>query len=1160
MQNKSIISPIIMFIMIFMFSSAVMAADWNCVNCSDCNSKINSASAGDTIYLDTSISGQNVDCILINKSYITFDCQNNVIGGDSDLYGYGIYVKDPQSPYEDLTNITIKNCVVNNFRSGIYLEALSSTTINHSLIENVTVSDNYYQGIYLKGVDYTHLENITASHNSNGIYLEQSHSNEVHNLNASENSAGIRLYYSHSNNVQDITVFNNMYGVEISSEGSYDNTFNNIAAKENTWKDIYFDDVYTCSNTFNNITGSGDREIMIVNESVNLENKILSQLILCNADNSNITNVTIQGSSVYNNNGLFAYYVDNSNFTDITSSNNYHGIKLEGGADYAEHNTFNNLILNNNIGGNSGFEMKGRARYNNLTNITAANSTYGIRLLGYGFNNLQDIYFYDASLGIYSDNNSIKNVNVSGCSGSGITLFSGADSNSFQNITSNNNGEGIRLWSSMSDNNFINITTKENWANDIFYEPYSIAYCTNSFENVIGSGDREIILANNGINIENQILSHLILCNADNSNITNVTIQGSSVHDNNALYMYFTDNANLTGITSNDNRYGIYSVNWGDVSKNNIFEDITVNNNDQYGLFLRYVNNSDIINVDAANNSMYIRDSEYNLFENIVSPGSIIYLTSSDFNEIRNVISINGRVSLSSANNNNLDNITTNSGSHGIQLSSSHYNNIQNIYASNFGVAGGVNLMSSDNNNITNITCSHSRYKGVYIYNSDYNIFENVIVSNISQTFGNPPAMEIYSSHNNSFNDLISKNNKGYGMVFKWDSKDNSIMNSFILNNSLGGVYLDFTSPPQYNVFYNNLFNNTLNFNTSMDINYWNTTNQAGINILGGTMIGGNAWATPDRRGYSEKCIDQDNDSICDEQYNITADGLNIDYFPLFISEGEIPWAANFTGEETTNFSGEENLSNVTNMTLATEDATIQFPEDYSVDALGEDYDINIILGDCFVSVNASSLDYTFNATAYLIFNNSDGHCGNNIIYEDDTFSLSAEEIREGDQECEICSEIQKTNEFVTSFKVDHFSAYAIGSNTRLDIYDEYEGDTAPLDINITFYANYTNYTSGDHVGGANCQIEFDDNPGTTFAMTDNGANYNFTKSGGFSSGGAHSWNVTCSNAAEGWNTLNATDDIQVSAGAVIPEFSIMTLGLGLIAVLAGLIVMRKKR
>ena len=261
----------------------------------------------------------------------------------------------------------------------------------------------------------------------------------------------------------------------------------------------------------------------------------------------------------------------------------------------------------------------------------------------------------------------------------------------------------------------------------------------------------------------------------------------------------------------------------------------------------------------------------------------------------------------------------------------------------------------------------------------------------------------------------------------------------------------------------------------------------------------------------------------------------------------------------TTNFSAEGNIEDVTNLTLASSSAVIQFPENYSINASGEDYDLNIILGDCFVAVNASALDITFNATAYLIMNNSDGRCGDNTIYEIEGFPASADEIRRGNKECTVCSDIQKTGSFITSFNVLHFSAYAIGSNTRLDIYDEYEGSSVLADTAITFYANYTNYTSGGHIGGADCQIEFDDNPGTTFAMTDNDANYNYTKTDGFSAEALHTWNVTCSNATGGWNTLNVTDDIQVTVAA-IPEFSILTLGLGLISVLAGLIIFRRKR
>ena len=262
---------------------------------------------------------------------------------------------------------------------------------------------------------------------------------------------------------------------------------------------------------------------------------------------------------------------------------------------------------------------------------------------------------------------------------------------------------------------------------------------------------------------------------------------------------------------------------------------------------------------------------------------------------------------------------------------------------------------------------------------------------------------------------------------------------------------------------------------------------------------------------------------------------------------------------DTTNFSLVSDLTNVTNLTLATSSGMIEFLDDYSVNADTQKYDDNVIIGDCFVSVNTTGLDSTFNATAFLTLSNSDGHCGDNLIYEMDGFPTSADEVRSYDTKCTVCSNIQKTGSFITSFNVLHFSAYAIGSNTRLDIYDEYEDSYVAASTPIIFYANYTNYTSGGHIGGADCQIEFDDNPGATFSMTDNGANYNYTKTDGFSAEALHTWNVTCSNATGGWNTLNVTDDIQVGIAAAIPEFSIMTLGLGLIAVLIGLIVIRRR-
>ena len=50
--------------------------------------------------------------------------------------------------------------------------------------------------------------------------------------------------------------------------------------------------------------------------------------ILCDADNSNLNNITVAGSSTKNNNGLLVFHTSNTNLSNINSSNNYYGITI----------------------------------------------------------------------------------------------------------------------------------------------------------------------------------------------------------------------------------------------------------------------------------------------------------------------------------------------------------------------------------------------------------------------------------------------------------------------------------------------------------------------------------------------------------------------------------------------------------------------------------------------------------------------------------------------------------------------------------------------------------------------------------------------------------------------------------------------------------------
>jgi len=124
-------------------------------------------------------------------------------------------------------------------------------------------------------------------------------------------------------------------------------------------------------------------------------------------------------------------------------------------------------------------------------------------------------------------------------------------------------------------------------------------------------------------------------------------------------------------------------------------------------------------------------------------------------------------------------------------------------------------------------------------------------------------------------NSTLSSN--GFGIVLSGSSKNNTIVNNTLSSNAWGVYFGDYANS---NLIYNNYFKNTINvfFETSRP-NTWNTVKTAGINIIGGSYLGGNYWSSPDERGFSDTCSDRDSDGICDEPLII--DENNIDYYPL---------------------------------------------------------------------------------------------------------------------------------------------------------------------------------------------------------------------------------------------------------------------------------------
>ena len=311
--------------------------------------------------------------------------------------------------------------------------------------------------------------------------------------------------------------------------------------------------------------------------------------------NNTLTN-NIANSNYY---GILLYLSSNYNTLSNNSANlNYYGILLGD----SRNNTLTNNIANSNS--HDGIYLVYSSN-NTLSNNTASNNLYGIRLYpSSNYNTLSNNTANSNYYGIYlesSSSNTLSNNTANSNSHHGIYLYRWSNYNTLSNNTANSNNEyGIYLYSS-SNNNLTNNTAKENSEFDLYIFADSGSYCNNKIENMTGSGNRPIRYYNSSVSLSDVTLSELILCNADQSNINNVTIEGSATKKNNGVLLVSTDFSNLTSINSSNNSYGIYLLS---SSNNNTLSNNTANSN-SHGIYLGYSSNNNTLSNNTASNNNY---------------------------------------------------------------------------------------------------------------------------------------------------------------------------------------------------------------------------------------------------------------------------------------------------------------------------------------------------------------------------------------------------------------------------------------------------------------------------------------------------------------------------------------------------------------------------
>lgn len=219
--------------------------------------------------------------------------------------------------------------------------------------------------------------------------------------------------------------------------------------------------------------------------------------------------------------------------------------------------------------------------------------------------------------------------------------------------------------------------------------------------------------------------------------------------------------------------------------------------------------------------------------------------------------------------------------------------NIFHIKSSGVTFDGGGNTIRGDSSGFTT---------GIYV--DAGTAINDVVIKNL-KVEGVDAGIWMYKVSNGIITDCTFKDIVNMGARLD-QSNQNQVYNNIFEQNSIGiGVFQS-----KDNVIYNNLFKNKHNAVVNEDQrNKWNTDLKAGTNIIGGSMVGGNAWFDESGEGgFSKTAEDYTLDGISDAPYSLNPN--NIDLYPLSTSPSKTVPSITPVPEPTI-------LPNITDLTLS---------------------------------------------------------------------------------------------------------------------------------------------------------------------------------------------------------------------------------------------------
>ncbi|MBD3255437.1 MAG: hypothetical protein GF383_10110 [Candidatus Lokiarchaeota archaeon] len=744
----------------------------------------------------------------------------------------------------------IRNCTIINTGSLAEDSGIKLINVNNSGIIGNTFSDFNQIGIYLKDscMNNTIYNNSLFEEDPNkslyGIYLNEKCSNNTiknNNLQGINRLGGYDAGAIHlKNNCNDNQIINNLvnrskHGISLNNSCDKNTLFNNslISNSENG--------IYLYSHCDKNI---------IYNNTIDFNKNGIEFGIL--SDNNNYLEVH---NNKLHNNSEYGISISNSRYSKIWKNELYNcGFRIES-SNITYHRDLL-LSINNTVNGKNVYYYVEEAGLDSTDFFNAGQ----IILIDCNHTHLANFDFSFCSRGIY-----ISKVADGGNSGSSFNI-------SISNVTLKGNLEGVYSRNSYNIS-FSNITAKNNSKGIFLFScsNSSIKNCTlnkNSISGIDMNGCYNINITNNyiqfnlgdGISLSdcdyNKILNNTISNNAYNGilhtlgGINNFIFRNKIIYNNKSgIYLYYSFDSHLTILNntlSYNLEHGIY-FEWD--NQDNIISENYIYNNGKSGIFLYDDCNRNNITLNQIHhngeNGIFLNRNIFDgCDENNISLNQVyentnhgIYIYSSESNIISNntLYGNDGtgiRIEDDCQNSILIGNIVENA-NYGIHILDSSDNNVsQNeMVLCGLLLSGTISEMGSHTIDDTNMINQKKLYYYVNQTNLSPNSFMNAgqiifiqcndtIVQNVNTSYGSV-GVSLYECYNITLNELISSNNRRYGVYLK-ETENCTLLENSMEYNAFGGIFL------YYLCQHNNISRNQINYNlkNGIQMRYSSTNNQ----------------------------------------------------------------------------------------------------------------------------------------------------------------------------------------------------------------------------------------------------------------------------------------------------------------------------------------------